>query len=196
MILGKLLVSATYAARMPPELYNEESDLTFFELILFVLSVCFVIFLFVLVRNLIRDACRLITDTWRLKTRIPRVQVYHGIAFPKNMVVYISDFNIPLPKPLNTSLHASLNIWIFPYALRESSGYPSFAQAINYQPILLLEDNEQNNVVMLVNDREIYRVPLHFRWRGLHGHSQLMIYSDQVTLDGTRLKPLMYQFTS
>ncbi len=88
MILGKLLVSATYAARIPPELYNEESDITFFEFILFALSVYFIVFLFVLVRNLIRDACRLIIDTWRLKTRIPRVQVHHGIAFPKNMVVY------------------------------------------------------------------------------------------------------------
>ena len=89
MILGKLLISATYAARMPLELYQEESDITFFGIISFMLTIGFIAFLFVLVRNLIRDACRLIMDTWRLKTRVPKAQVHHGIAFPKNMVVYI-----------------------------------------------------------------------------------------------------------
>ncbi|HCJ4668737.1 hypothetical protein [Vibrio parahaemolyticus] len=108
MRIAELTIPVVHSRAYLDTDYDGANENGFFSLIAFLVIVYGIGFIFVLTRNLLRDAYIGFTDARNLKTKSARTQTHYGISFTDSKVVVLSEFNVRTPKVLNCKRYASL----------------------------------------------------------------------------------------
>lgn len=190
MKIAELIVPVVHSRAYPDTDYDGGSGNVFFGLIAFLVIFYGIGFIFVLTRNLLKDAYIAFTDARNLRTKSTRTQNHYGISFTDSKVVFLSDFNVRTPKVLNCERYASLFFWVCPYTRESSKGKNLHATAMTYHPIVMLGNPEQMTITMTLDTHGTFEVSLRQYTKGIkYIGLPIMIYSDQVTLYGKQLTP-------